>query len=195
MCVSTIPPIPHAFLSIIANLKCKKLIKTHSKLKSPIKNLPCKLETSPPSRFYAVALSTQNMAPSVALGPLLTVPSARYRFLKVTQLSEWWLCLGYEFVGRNLTSSVLCGFFAIMYFQRKTTKIAMFRMWGEDTLQFPLRHDLMMMLWPLPWLQQPLAPLSRQEAGWACIHVPEHPLLAAGLNLLVSAQSQPPRPS
>lgn len=76
MCVSTTPPIPHAFLSIIANLKCKKLIKTHFKLKSPIKNLPCKLETSPPSRFYAVALSTQNMAPPVALGPLLTVPSA-----------------------------------------------------------------------------------------------------------------------
>lgn len=122
-------------------------------------------------------------------------PLSTYRFLKVTQLSEWWLCLGYEFVGRNLTSSVLCGLFAIMYFQRKTTKIAMFRMWGEDTLQFPLRHDLVMMLWPLPWLQQPLAPLSRQEAGWACIHVPEHPLLAAGLNLLVSAQSQPPRPS
>lgn len=54
-------------------------------------------------------------------------PLGNQCFLKAPQINERWLCLGYEIIGRNLTSSVLCGFYAIIYFQGKTTKTAAFR--------------------------------------------------------------------
>lgn len=46
---------------------------------------------------------------------------------------------------------------------------------GEDSPQLPLCCDLTMRLRPLPQLQLPPVPVSRQEAGRVCRPVPETP--------------------
>ena len=86
----------------------QKLSRTIFKLKSPQRNKGCKSEnTTFNSVLWPQAPQTLLLGRPCGWSPGHTSAS-----FKVTQISDW-LHLGYKIIGRNFTSSVLCGFFAI----------------------------------------------------------------------------------
>lgn len=172
-------PVPHSFFfPHYYQSEMQKLSRTVFKLKSPQRNKGCKSEnTTFNSVLWPQAPQTLLLGRPCGWSPGHTSAS-----FKATQISDW-LYLGYKIIGRNFASSVLCRFFAMMYFQGTTAEIAVFRIWGED-LSSCLCHHLMMTLRPRPCRPWPPS-AGRRQAGCAALAPPTR------LNLLQSPLPAP----
>lgn len=93
----------------------QKRIKTHLQTQKPCKEQTTQIRDI--SRCLRRGPEHPRRGSPVAPRTPLMVPSTHHCFLQATRINERWLRLGCEIVGRNLSSSGLCGFFAVMHFQ------------------------------------------------------------------------------